>query len=549
MSEPAHHDVSKNLTIEDVVRGSKHALRLELKPGDKSRLDDIRAKVLKPLAEADRRVYGFNTGFGDNRTGPTIPVSQRGTIQDNLILSHASGHGDPIDQKVVRAAMLIRARTLAIGHSGVRGKLVEALCSLYNSGLVPVVPTFGSVGASGDLAPLSHVALVLMGKGRAYRGDQIVDVDERLVEPLSYRPSEEFPGVEGPVSVFAPKEGLALNNGTSFMAAWLALTVAEFDNVLWHADLALAMNLEAMCGVTDAFLPEVQSLRPHAGIRFCSARVLKFLEGSDLVFRKGKAGELATRARSIADSGVVDSIQDDYCLRSGSVVHGTAWSALQEAKGTVETEINSVTDNPVVIEGEVVSGSHFHGMPLAHAADHLRSAMAVVGGISERRVAKLMNDRRNYGLPRHLVVGDDSAIKSGWMIAQYLCASMVNELKTRSMPYCVGNVTTGNESEDYVSMGANACRAAYECLGVMRWIVAVELAAAARALLIRVGKMSDQSELSDSGPSPTAQRVIKTFVSEGIEVWHTDDRPLNVLFDQAAALVKSEKLPSEVGLV
>jgi len=546
MSEPAHLDVSTRLTIEDVVRASNFDVLLELKPADRIRLDTVRSQVIAGLTESEARVYGFNTGFGDNRNRPTIPKELRGVIQDNLILSHAAGYGDPIEAEVVRAALAIRSRTLAIGHSGVRSNLLSALCSLYNSGLVPVVPRFGSVGASGDLAPLSHLALPLLGRGRVFENGVEKEVDRGLlkangVEKLTYRPSDEFPGVDGPESNFAPKEGLALNNGTSFMAAWLALAVAEFENVLWHADLAVALNIEAMSGVIDAYLPEVQALRPHAGIQFCSQRVLRFLEGSNLVFRKGEASDFATKVRTAPGSGVVDSTQDDYCLRSASVVHGSAWKVLRDAKEIVEIEINSVTDNPIVIDGRVLSGSHFHGMPLALAADQLRSAMAIVGGISERRVAKLMNDKRNYGLPRHLVIGDDSGVKSGWMIGQYLCASMANELKTRSMPYCVGNVTTGNESEDFVSMGANACRAAYECIGVLNGIVAVELASAIRAILIRVGRVENQ-EVDDVGLSIAGQSVVKAFCQRGIEVGHSDDRPLEPIFAKVSELVRSGKL-------
>lgn len=546
MSDPAHVDVSAPFTISDVVRASQGAA-LNLSREDAFRLDATRESLIESLVRNPRRVYGFNTGFGDNRNGPTIPTGQLGLIQDNLILSHASGTGGAIDNRVVRAALALRARSLTLGHSGVRSKVVTALCQLANSGLVPVVPKFGSVGASGDLAPLSHLVLPLMGKGTVDDNGTRLEarvnlLAERGVERLCYRPAEEFEGVEGPESTFGPKEGLALNNGTAFMAAHLALAVHEFENVLWHADLALALNIEALCGVMDAMEVNVQELRAHKGINASAARVSGFLKDSRLTIREGTGDGFALDSRT--RDGVLDSTQDDYCLRCGPVVHGTAWDALESVKETVEIELNSVTDNPLVFGDQVLSGSHFHGMPLSFAADQLRTAMAIVGGISERRIAKLMNDKRNYGLPRHLVLDDPLGIKSGWMIAQYSAASMVNELKTRSMPYCVGNVTTGNESEDFVSMGANSCRAAYEMVEVLRHIVSVELAAAVRGILIRIERTSTPSDLSgwEDRLSSRAQAVVATFVDRGIEVWHDDDRPLNGLFDAASALVAEQRL-------
>lgn len=517
--EPSHQlDVSQSWTLEDVVRASQGA-RLELLESDRKMLDQARQRVLDRL-DPDTRVYGFNTGFGDNRNRPTIAPELQGVIQDNLILSHASGYGDPMDEEVVRSAIAIRAHSLALGHSAVRGTLVEAVCALANGGDIPKVPRFGSVGASGDLAPLSHLFLPFV------QGDQFSEFrfDER--------------------SFFGPKEGLALNNGTTFMTAHLALAVDRMESLLWHADLALALSMEAMCGVLDAHAPGIQALRPHHWVNKSAAWVLRFLEGSQLAVSRGEAADFARQART--RDGQFDSVQDDYCLRCGPVVHGTAWQATEHARQVVETELNSVNDNPVVVGDDVLSGAHFHGMPLAFAADQLRTAMAIVGGISERRVAKLMNDKRNYGLPRHLVKDDPHGVKSGWMIAQYLCASLVNELKTRSMPYCVGNVTTGNEAEDFVSMGANACRAAYECVEHLRGIVAVELAAATRALMIRVDW--EQHASSRAGLlSPAARSVIETLEKEGIEVGHSDDRPLEPIIAQTAELIRAVGLRSSLG--
>lgn len=538
--------VDQAFTIETLVRAAGGA-KLTVSKETLDRLDAIRASLVSKMADNERRVYGFNTGFGDNRNRPTVPIALTGVIQDNLILSHASGYGPNLEGEVVRAAMALRAHSLALGYSGIRGRLVDALCGLANSGFLPVVPRFGSVGASGDLAPLSHMSLPLMNKGQVIINGQIGEVGVDLQAPwevLRYRPSDEFPDIEGPESTFGPKEGLALNNGTAFMAAHLGLAVHKFANLLWHADLALALNTEAMCGVLDAHVSSVQRLRPHRGVNESAERVTRFLRDSKLTVNEGHSTEFVKKQREA--NGIFDDTQDDYCLRSGPVVHGTAWEAVHNVHQLVETEINSVTDNPLVIDGNVLSGSHFHGMPLAFAADQLRTAMAIVGGVSERRVAKLFNDKRNYGLPRHLVHDDPNGVKSGWMIAQYCSASLVNELKTRSMPYCVGNVTTGNESEDFVSMGANACRSAYECVSVLRGIISIELASAVRALLLRTGCIFDPTNLGDweSQLSSTAQKVIGKFVERKIDVWCAEDRPLDAVFDKTSILIESQNLSS-----
>ncbi|MBS1723662.1 MAG: aromatic amino acid lyase [Armatimonadetes bacterium] len=538
MDESNHLDVSKDWNLDDVVAASRFSVRLDLPEARAKMLDESRQRVLTKLEGSHERLYGFNTGFGDNRNRKTVSPEARGVIQDNLIKSHASGFGDALPVEVVRAALAVRVKALALGHSAVRSEVVGALCDLYNNGLVPHVPTYGSVGASGDLAPLSHLALPLLGQGRVLRDGEWVEVSKELMESEGVR-SLRYDDH----SVLGSKEGLALNNGTAFMTAWLCLAAEDARGTLATADLALALGIEAMCGVMDAYDERVQALRHHHGVAKVASRVRSLLQDSDLVIRNGAASDAARRARTVGDDGVLDSVQDDYSLRAGSVVHGTASDAIGTVAATAFVEINSVTDNPVVVDSDtILSGAHFHGMPLAFAADQLRTAMAIVAGISERRVAKLMNDKRNYGLPRHLVMDDPDGVKSGWMIAQYCAASMVNELKTRSMPYCVGNVTTGNESEDFVSMGANACRAAYECASVFRGIVAIELAAAVRALLIRVGCPSPDDDLSGTGLSAAAQHTIEAFWRAGIPVSHTDDRPLEPIFAQTAELIEGGDL-------
>lgn len=430
-------------------------------------------------------MYGVNTGFADNRDSELLPPSKMSELQENLIRSHASGYGPAISPDVVRGAIVIRAASLAVGNSGVRPALVDKLLDLLNLDLVPAIPCYGSVGASGDLAPLSHLAMALIGEAKEQKESR--DGWSRF-EPLSYDEGHKL----------GPKEGLALNNGTAFMASWLALSVHHADNLLELARRSLALSLEATFSLANPFEREVQALRSHPAIAAEAEALLDLLDGSRLINRRGRdRSEASLIARG-------DDVQDDYSLRCAAVAHGAVRQALDHARSVVEVELRSVTDNPLLfVEGDstrVMSGAHFHGAILALPADYLRSALTELASISERRVAKLLDRNRNYGLPNYLARA--GGIESGLMITQYTAASMINDLKTKCMPHGVDTIPTGNNSEDYVSMGANACRATYEALDTVYGVLAIEFITAARALNLRLQGTKKVPAIAESDISP-----------------------------------------------
>lgn len=436
-----------------------------------------RANASLPEDREMHRMYGINVGFGDNRVGPLLTtIEHQSALQENLILSHACGVGDPMPESVVRLAILIRANSLAFGHSGVRPEVIDALIALYEEESLPPIPCFGSVGASGDLAPLSHLALALF-HGSPTRA------------PLTYDPRSE--GFDSDQTFhLGPKEGLALNNGTSFMLADLILAHQLATDLCEFNLDAAAIEYEALCGVTDCMEDDLIALRPHDAITWCASKLHACLTGSEWVVSQSSpihSMVLATRGN--------DTVQDDYCLRCTPVGVGTALKALSFVLEVIEVELASVTDNPIVLTDadggvRIVSGNHFHGQPLASAADMLKVAITDLAALSERRLAKLVDHKRNYGLPNHLIEDNLGGLKSGWMIAQYTCASIIADLKSRSHPQSVDKVPTGNGSEDYVSMGGRACRRAHEmAIDAMR-IQAVEVAAAVQAWWLRYRQFS-----------------------------------------------------------
>lgn len=531
------------LSFEQLVALSGSGARVQIEP---SVLDRLRANHAKFVAgiKGRRRMYGVNTGFADNRDSPLLAPNQMSELQENLIRSHAAGHGKLISREVVRAAMVIRAASLARGYSGVRAEVVEKLAELYNSGLQPDIPCFGSVGASGDLSPLSHLALALIGEAPPQLAG---DPAWSGFAPLTYDSSELGESAVG--RKLGPKEGLALNNGTAFMTAWLSLSVYHAENLLAHSRLALAMTLEALFGLTHPFSAHVQDLRGHATLTEEARELLEVLAGSKCV-RWPNGGE-RTRASEMMRP---DDVQDDYSLRCALVGHGAARAAIEHARKVVDVELRAVTDNPLVFaedewtENPVQSGPHFHGAILALPADYLRCAITELASISERRTAKLVDKDRNYGLPNYLA--RKGGIESGLMIAQYCAASIVNDLKTKCMPYGVDTIPTGNNSEDYVSMGANACRATYEALDSAYGVVAIELISAARALNLRLkgGYSAWVTDVdvkrkvevpavpeSDLGPKTNAARIRLT---EALALGDLDEKGDVVLTDKIATCVE-----------
>ena len=410
------------------------------------------------LAGEDRPVYGVSTGFGALAT-VRIPPERRAALQVSLTRSHAAGVGELVEPDVVRAMMLLRLRTLIAGGSGVRVEVVDALRRLLESGLVPAVPEHGSLGCSGDLAPLAAVALVLQGEGEV-RGE---DGSPQPAGPALAA------ALLAPVPL-AEKEGLALTNGTDGMLAMLALALHDLTELYRVADVTAAMSVEALLGTDRAFAADLVALRPHPGQAASAANLRRLLDGSAIV------------ASHRADT--THLVQDAYSLRCAPQVAGAARDALDFARGVAERELAAVIDNPVVTEdGRVESNGNFHGAPVAHALDFLAIGVADVASISERRVDRLLDSHRNQGLPPFLA--HEVGVDSGLMIAQYTAAGIVAELKRLAAPASVDSIPSSAMQEDHVSMGWAAGRKLLRAVTGLRQVLAIELMTAGRALDLR----------------------------------------------------------------
>jgi histidine ammonia-lyase len=412
------------------------------------------AREIVEAAAADAaRTYGVNTGFGRLVT-KTIPRELADELQVRLLRSHACGVGEPYPDEIVRAALALRANALATGSSGTRIEVAELLVECLNRGVLPRVPSRGSVGASGDLAPLAHLALPLIGEGEAWVEGELLGGAEALTRV----------GLE-PIRLHA-KEGLALINGTQFMAAFLALGVVRAGRLAAAADIACALSLEALQGSRQSFRPEIQALRPLRGQAASAENVLALLEGSS----------------AIESHRWCDRVQDAYSLRCAPQVHGASRDLLRYVEETVAVELNAGTDNPVVLleSREIVSNGNFHGQPLAFALDALSMAVSELASISERRTERLVNPSLSDGLPAFLAA--DGGLNSGFMIPQYVAASLVSENKALSHPASVDSIPTSAGQEDHVSMGNAAGLKAWQVLANSERAVAIELLAAAQAV-------------------------------------------------------------------
>ena len=442
------------LGIDGLVAVARHGEPVDVEDGVWERM---RAShdVVAHLDATDAIAYGVTTGFGA-LADRAIPHDDRVVLQRSVIVSHAAGMGEPLDAELVRGMLLLRARTLAAGRSGVRSALLEALVTLVNSGLVPWVPEHGSLGASGDLAPLAHVASALIGEGWVRRGAAAAPAAAALRE--------------GGLALLdiGPKEGLALINGTDATTATLALAVRDIEALLRAADCACAMSVEALLGTAGAFAENVVALRRAPGQAASAANLRRLLEGSPLV----ESHRVSRHA-----------IQDAYSLRCAPQVHGAARDAVAWARTTVEREMASIIDNPVVVGGEVVSAGNFHAQGLAYAADLLASVCADVAAISERRTDRLLDPARSRGLPAFL--SPDPGLNSGLMIAQYTAADMVGALRAAAAPLAVHSAVTSAGQEDHVSMSFAAARRTRAAVPRLRAVLAIELVCAAQALELR----------------------------------------------------------------
>jgi histidine ammonia-lyase len=526
-----------DLTIEQVVRVARFQCQvLEVGPASsetasqvvyerviasRSWVEDVISENEKKEARGDQPLsayYGINTGFGSKAGRKGLGKDDIPWVTRNLIISHSSGVGDLLHPEVVRAAMLIRANSLAQGYSGVRPELINIFVRMLNRGVIPLIPEYGSVGASGDLAPLSHLTQVLSKRpehggmllndlpddydegGKAYltltdqdnreKFSTIVEIDGVRYAVLSGHTAMRTRELE-PLELSA-KEGLACNNGTTFSAALAALALYDAENITRHAEIAAALSLEALLGFRDAFFPQIQAIRHQVGQVGTADRILAFIKGSTLV-----DGNVDSDPRYIPP-------QDAYSLRVTPQVTGAVWDTLVFIRQTLTREINAATDNPSIFlelprSYKAVSGGNFHGAPVAYAMDFLSIVMTDLGSLSERRTFRLTDPTLNLDLPGYLVkdVEGKSGRTSGLMITQYLAADLVSDCKTLAHPDSVDSIPTSGNQEDHVSMSMNAARHARKIVQNIGYVIAIELLCSYVALTWRINDM--RNKLDGSG--------------------------------------------------
>ncbi|MBT9176881.1 MAG: Histidine ammonia-lyase [Firmicutes bacterium] len=491
-----------SLTLGEIRAVSRDRAHVSLGPATPERIDAAR-QLVEALVSEGRPVYGITTGFG-KFAEVSISREQTAALQRNLIVSHACGVGHPLPTETVRALMLLRANALAKGFSGIRVSTVECLLGMLNAGVHPIVPAQGSLGASGDLAPLAHVVLVMLGEGEAEVDGEVMPGREALARRKLM-----------PISLTA-KEGLALINGTQAMAANLSLAVVDALSALKASFITASLSHQALRGITAAFDARLSAVRPHPAQAKAAEVMRILLEGSTLVTQPGEI-----------------RVQDAYALRCIPQVHGACWHALEHVAATLHIECNSATDNPLVFpaDGEVVSGGNFHGEFLALAADYLALAVAELGSIAERRLERLVNPQLS-GLPAFLT--RHGGLNSGLMITQYTAAALVSENKVLSYPASVDSIPSSANQEDHVSMGGVACRKVRQIAENTMRVLGIELLAACQAIDLQSGgKLSPASSLAHD----CLRKVVPKLA---------EDRIMHLDLNAAYALLQSGDLQAEV---
>jgi histidine ammonia-lyase len=496
----------ESLTLEQVVAVARKGAQVKLSIAGKAKLLKAREAVERIVAEG-KTVYGINTGFG-KFSDVTVSPEETAELQQKIIISHAGGVGEPLPAEVVRGMMLLRANSLAKGFSGARVELVQLLIDLLNCRIHPVVPCQGSVGASGDLIPLAHIALAMIGLGDVEYQGRVLPAKEALS------------GARLKPVVLQAKEGLALINGTQYMSSLGCLAVADALELVKLAGIASAMSFEALEGLPSAFDPRIHQVRPHGGQRRCAAAMRRLLQGSELYQRAS-----------------LPRVQDAYTLRCIPQVHGACLDAIDYVRGVLEIEINSATDNPLVFpdQGDVLSGGNFHGEPLALALDFLALAVAELGSISERRIERLVNPALS-GLPPFLT--EYGGLNSGMMILQYAAAALASENKVLAHPASVDSIPTSGNQEDHVSMGSIAARKARTVAGHVGWILAGELLAGAQGVDFRPHKPGQ------------ATRVTLQLVRDIVPHWDEDRvlyQDLNRVHELVVSGAVTARVEQEVG--
>ncbi|MFW5782490.1 MAG: histidine ammonia-lyase [Candidatus Muiribacteriaceae bacterium] len=457
-------------------------------------------RTVQKIIRGKRPVYGITTGFG---SFADVVISEEDTeaLQEKLIISHAAGVGRPFPVKTVRLIMLLRVNALAKGYSGISPQTLGQLILFINRGITPVVPEYGSVGASGDLAPLSHIALALIGKGEVIYEDEVLPTSS-VLDKLGIRPVR-----------LKAKEGLALNNGTQMMSARLCESIIKFSYLMKCAVGIAAMSVESLFGSSTPFDPDIHRLRPHTGQKQVAAAVWDILKGS-----------------GIAESHInCERVQDAYTLRCIPQVYGACLDVLHHVRKIAEIEINSVTDNPLVLsEDKVVSGGNFHGEPMALNLDYLCLAVSEIANMSERRIDRMLNNSSNRLLPAFLT--GNGGLNSGFMIAQYTAAALVSENKILSHPASVDSIPTSANQEDHVSMGSISAIKIAKIIENLENVLCIELLCATNALEVHKGL----------APAPFSQKVLQT-VRETIEPW-LEDRIMYREIEKARNAINSDKM-------
>ncbi|MEV6744207.1 histidine ammonia-lyase [Streptomyces sp. NPDC051080] len=498
-------------TAQDVIAVARGNARVELSAAAVDALAAAR-EIVDALAAKPEPVYGVSTGFGA-LASRHISQDLRAQLQRNIVRSHAAGMGPRVEREVVRALMFLRLKTVASGHTGVRPEVAQTMADVLNAGITPVVHEYGSLGCSGDLAPLSHCALTLMGEGDAEGPDGTV------------RPAGELLAAHGITPVeLREKEGLALLNGTDGMLGMLVMALADLKSLYTSADITAALSLEALLGTDKVLAPELHAIRPHPGQGVSADNMLRVLAGSGLT---GRHAEI---------TGDAPRVQDAYSVRCAPQVNGAGRDTLDYAAVVAARELASAVDNPVVLpDGRVESNGNFHGAPVAYVLDFLAIVAADLGSITERRTDRLLDKNRSHGLPPFLA--DDAGVDSGLMIAQYTQAALVSEMKRLAVPASADSIPSSAMQEDHVSMGWSAARKLRTAVDNLARIVAVELYAATRAVELRAA--------GGLTPAPASQAAIKALRAAGVQ-GPGPDRFLAPDLAAADAFVRAGKLVAAV---
>ncbi|MDR7857304.1 histidine ammonia-lyase [Tissierella sp.] len=492
-----------SLTLEEFIRVTRQGEKIELTKEAIVKVEEARALVDK-FVNQNKIVYGITTGFG-KFSDVVITGEETKVLQRNLIISHACGVGNPLDEDVVRGIMLLRANALAKGYSGIRLSTLNTLIDMVNKGVHPIIPEKGSLGASGDLAPLSHMVLVMIGEGEAIFNGKRMSGKEAMA-------SANIKTVE-----LTSKEGLALINGTQVMTSIGALTIYDSMNLSKIADISAALTVEALNGIVDAFDPRVHNIRPHEGQINTAKNLLTLLENSSMTSRQGEI-----------------RVQDAYSLRCIPQIQGASKDCFNYVREKVEIEMNSATDNPLIFldEEEVISGGNFHGQPMALSFDFLGIGLAELANLSERRLERLVNPSLSNGLPAFLV--EKGGLNSGFMIVQYSAASLVSENKILAHPASVDSIPSSANQEDHVSMGTIAARKAREILGNVRKVLAMEILAACQAIDLRGNKGLGKGT-----------NIAYNIIRDNIKLIE-DDRVMYIDINSCEDIIKSEIIVNKV---